>query len=179
MVQKVIMECDIKPDGCSGVQRKAGAPGVDHDEALLVRQGVPASELPLVLGPLHQAVQQAADYHSDLPLTLDKVAGACFDFARTHPTFYRLQMGLWYTPPESESFQAVAPWNARLHTTVEQLFAQAAEQHGNMRGRQRAYAATFLGMIQTYAGLALNGYTRLEEPLVYQAVHQFMHGIFS
>ncbi len=48
-----------------------------------------------------------------------------------------------------------------------------------MRGRQKAYAATFLGMINTYVGLALNGYATLDDQLVYRATHQFMHGIFS
>ena len=56
---------------------------------------------------------------------------------------------------------------------------RAAKDHGNMRGRQRAYAATFLGMINTYIGLALNGYADLTDEVLYQAVHQFMHGIFS
>jgi len=56
---------------------------------------------------------------------------------------------------------------------------QAAKDHGNMRGRQRAYAATFLGMLNTYIALVLNGYAKLDDDLVRKAVHQFMHGIFS
>ena len=48
-----------------------------------------------------------------------------------------------------------------------------------MRGRHKAYAATFLGMINTYIGLWLNGYATLDDQLVYQAVHQFQHGIYS
>ena len=48
-----------------------------------------------------------------------------------------------------------------------------------MRGRQRAYAATFLGMLNTYVALVLNGYAKLDDDLVRKAVHQFMHGIFS
>lgn len=129
--------------------------------------------------PLYQSVQQAADYHGDLPLTLDKVARSFFDFAKSHRNFYRLQLALWYTPVESEAFQAVAPWNERLYQLIEQVFSQAVEQHGNMRGRQRAYATTFLGMVNTYIGMALNGYTELDDTLIYRAVNQFMHGIFS
>ena len=34
-------------------------------------------------------------------------------------------------------------------------------------------------MINTYIGLFLNGYSALDDALVYQAVHQFMHGILS
>jgi TetR/AcrR family transcriptional regulator len=34
-------------------------------------------------------------------------------------------------------------------------------------------------MINTYIGLWLNGYAGLDDTLVYQAVHQFQHGIYS
>jgi AcrR family transcriptional regulator len=143
------------------------------------KRGLLDSLLEQEFTPLYQAVQQAATYHGDLPLTLEKVVRAYFEFAKDHRTFYRLQLALWYTPVESEAFQAVAPWNKRLYQEIARMFAQAAEQHGNMRGRQRAYAATFLGMINTYIGLVLNKHTELDDPLVYQAVHQFMYGIFS
>lgn len=129
--------------------------------------------------PLHQSVKQAAAYNGDLPFTLEKVARAYFDYAKTHRAFYRMQLALWYTPQQSEAYQAVAPWNEKLYQVIEEMFTHAAEQHGNMRNRQRPYTATFLGMVNTYIGLALNDYTELDDPLIYQAVHQFMHGIFS
>ena len=59
------------------------------------------------------------------------------------------------------------------------MFLLATNDHGNMRGRHQAYAATFLGMLNTYIGLGLNGVVELDDQLVIQAVHQFMHGIFS
>jgi TetR/AcrR family transcriptional regulator len=62
---------------------------------------------------------------------------------------------------------------------LERLFVQAADHHGNMKGRQRAYAVTFLGMLNTYIGMAFNGHAQLDDTLRRQAVHQFMHGIFS
>ena len=73
---------------------------------------------------------------------------------------------------------ATAPQNA-LPLFYNQLTPINLEDHGNLRGRQRAYAATFLGMLNTYIGLYLNGYAVLDDELVYHAVHQFMHGIFA
>jgi len=131
------------------------------------------------LTPFCGLVRQAADYHGDLPLTLEKITRVYFDFARSRRDFYRLQLAMWYSPLKSESFAAAERWNNQLFQVVEGMFLQAAGQHGNMRNRQRAYAATFIGMINTYIGLALNGYTELNDTLIYQAVHQFMHGIFS
>lgn len=128
---------------------------------------------------LYERTRLAAEYHGDLPLTLQKVVAAYFAFAREHPTFYRLQLALWFAPPESDSFKAVFHWLERQHILIEALFVRAAEQHGNMRGRHQRYAATLIGTINTYIGLFLNGYSHLDDPALYQAVHQFMHGIFS
>jgi TetR/AcrR family transcriptional regulator len=59
------------------------------------------------------------------------------------------------------------------------MFRQATEDHGNMRGRQRIYAATLLGMIGTMIRLALRSDLDLDEVQVYRTVQQFSHGIYS
>jgi TetR/AcrR family transcriptional regulator len=128
---------------------------------------------------LHRSVEQASDYRRDLPLTLNRTAAAYFHYARENKRFYRMQLSTWFAPPDSDAFKAVARFNERQQQLLEKLFIQAANDHGNMKGRHRAYAATFLGMINTYIGLWLNGYVELDDALVYKAVHQYMHGIFS
>ncbi len=130
-------------------------------------------------GGLIRSVEQAADYHGDLPLTLEKVVRAYFDFAQGHRTFYRMQLAMWFAPPQSDAFQVVSRFDEQQHQVIERLFVLAAQNHGNMKDRQRAYAATFLGMINTYIGLSLNDYAVLDDRLVYLATKQFMHGIFS
>lgn len=130
-------------------------------------------------GALNHALQQAAVYRGDLPQTLKQIAAALFEFARTNPAFYRLQLALWFAPKESEGFEAVAKYNQEQYLMLEQVFLQATRDHGNMRGRQRAYATTFLGMLNTYIGMALNGFARLDADTIEQAVHQFQHGIYS
>ncbi|HEX2979397.1 MAG TPA: TetR/AcrR family transcriptional regulator [Anaerolineaceae bacterium] len=129
--------------------------------------------------PLNQLLRQAADYHHDLPLTLTNICKTFFQYARENPTFYRLQLGLWFAPENSEAHQAVARWNDEQYQIVEQVFLQAVSDHGNMRGRHSAYAATLIGMIHTYIGLSLNHRVELTDQLVTQAVHQFQHGIYS
>lgn len=127
----------------------------------------------------YDLVKQAAAYAGDLPLTLTRIAAVYFQFAKDHRLFYRMQLSMWFGPANSVAYKAVARLNEKQHQLIEELFVRAAKDHGNMRGRQRAYAATFLGMINTYIGLALNGYADLTDEVLYQAVHQFMHGIFS
>lgn len=128
---------------------------------------------------LYSSIEQAATYWGDLPRTLTTVAMAYFNYAREHTLFYRLQLAMWFAPPESDGFKAISRLGEKQQQLIEEIFRRADEDHGNMRGRHRAYAATLLGMVNTYVGLALNGYLELDDELAYAAVHQFMHGIFS
>jgi AcrR family transcriptional regulator len=121
----------------------------------------------------------AAAYQGDLTGTLIQVAQAFFAFALANPTYYRMQLSMWFGPMKSDAFEAIAALNEAQYHIIEQLFVQAARDHGNMRGRQRAYALTFVGMVNTYITLWLNGYAELSEEWVFRAVHQFEHGIYS
>jgi AcrR family transcriptional regulator len=128
---------------------------------------------------LEKQLTEAGKYAGDLPLTLQKVTEVYFQFAKENPVFYRLQLGLWFAPPESEAYLVVAKLNRFQYDLLEDVFLQAANQHGNMRGRHKTYALTLLGMINNYIGLALNGQAALNIELVQKAVHQFQHGIYS
>ena len=129
--------------------------------------------------PLLAAQAEAATHARDLVLTLERVARAEFDFAVRHRAFERMLLALAFAPPESEGYACVARLHGRRHDTLETLFRAAAADHGNLRGRHLTYAATFLGMINTYIGLALNGHVELDDQLAHRAVKQFMHGIFA
>jgi len=128
---------------------------------------------------LRPALAPAASYDRDIVRTLETIVRGYFAFARDHADFYRMFLAFSFAPAGSDAFGAVAGPAAAQREALERLFEAAAHQHGNMRGRQKAYAATFLGMINTYIALALNGDATLDDELVYRATHQFMHGIFS
>lgn len=128
---------------------------------------------------LKNRLELAIFYTGDLPLTLQQVADMYFTFALEFPMFYRFQLALWFAPRESEAFQVVTDQNRFQFELMEDLFLKAVTQHGNMRGRHQAYAHTFLGMLNNYIGLGLNGLAQLDSNLARQAVHQFQHGIYS
>jgi len=118
-------------------------------------------------------------YQGDITRTLTETAVELFRFADRHPAFYRLLLGLWLAPVASDGFRAGASYHEELQGRLETLFVEAAADHGNMKGRHREYAATYLGMLHTYIGLAQNGYVKLGRTVAFRAVRQFMHGIFS
>jgi len=165
-----------------GVQEVADAAGLKKP-TLYHYFGSKSGLLKTLLGAyfdeLFQALEKAADYRGDVKTTLSAVCAAYFDFAQKNRSFYRMQLAMWFSPPDSDSFRAVTAINERQQQLLEALFIKMAKDHGNMRGRHQAYAATLLGMINTYIALGLNGYATLDSGLVVKAVHQFMHGIFS
>ncbi len=164
-----------------GVQEIADSVGVTKP-TLYHYFGSKSGLLQTILDETFQDLFSALDqveYNRNVIDSLEAVAKIYFDFAQRHSAFYRMQLSMWFSPIESETFKAIAATNERQQKLLENLFERAAEDHGNMHGRQRAYAATFLGMVNTYISLGLNGYTELNDALVERSVHQFMHGIFS
>jgi TetR/AcrR family transcriptional regulator len=121
-------------------------------------------------------VEQAAEFHDDLVVNLREIMQAYFAFALDHPSFYQYQLSMQYAPPDSAAHQAIAERNKQLFEVIHTLFAQALP---HMPGRHRRYAVSFIGTVDTYITMVLNGHTRFDDQLVYDAVHQFMHGIYS
>ncbi len=130
-------------------------------------------------GRLLDQVQRAAIYQGNLVLTLEKITRTYFRVAETAAHYYRMQLGMYFSPPESETNQAIRPYTTLQMNMLEGVFIKAAEDHGNLRGRHARHAAGFLGIINAMIGLYLNSELALTDELVYQTVHQFMHGIFS
>ena len=128
---------------------------------------------------LRAKVMQAAEYKRDITANLQDLAKAFFEYAKDNRDLYRMQLTMYLSPPENPVHGIVYKYNKELHDILETLFRNAVSDHGNMKGKDRIYAATFMGMINTYIGLYLNGYVEFSEVLVYGIVKQFMHGIFS
>ena len=165
-----------------GVQQVADAAGVQKPTLYHYfgsKSGLLNALMEESFAGLFTALEEAKTYNRDVISSLLAITSAYFEFAGAHPKFYRLQLSMWFSPIESDGFRAVAALNERQQQLMEAFFLRAAQDHGNMQGRQRAYAATFLGMLNTYISLALNGHTELNAALARSAVHQFMHGIFS
>jgi TetR/AcrR family transcriptional regulator len=130
-------------------------------------------------GRMMNSFRNAAIYQGDLILTLENITRVCFSHAKQFSNFYRMQLTMYYSPPESEPNQAIQPFVRDQQSILENVFIQASNNHGNMHGRHRRYAAGFLGAINAMVGLYLNGELKLTEELIHLTVHQFLHGILS
>jgi TetR/AcrR family transcriptional regulator len=128
---------------------------------------------------LVRIVANGCRYEHDLTANLNRLAQGMFAFSLAEPAFTRLLLALTWHPLESESHAVVRAFQTRLYAALAALFLAAEHDHGNMLGRSSQYATSFLGLLQTYAGMLLDGHLKLTDDLAYRVVHQFMHGIFS
>lgn len=129
--------------------------------------------------PFLTQLAQATTYAGDLPLTMQRVVERYFQFAMCEPTLYQMHLAAWYGNPENEASQIITPAIREQHHLLETLFQQAAKNHGNMRDRHQVYAATFLGMINTYVVQALHHQVELNAETVKKALQQFSYGIYT
>ena len=143
------------------------------------KEGLLEDVLQTYFDALIQRVAAACEYQHDLPLSLKNTTAAFFDFAVENPIFYRMQLSMSFAPPDGVVCRLVSLYQENLIHLLEKLFKQAAQDHGNMIDREAAYALTFLGMVNTYITLFLVDREKLDDQVLHQAVHQFMHGVFS
>lgn len=128
---------------------------------------------------LFNSINENAVYSRDIVQNLTNITRVVINFAISNQAFYRLLQSLSAAAPENAGYAACRPLRISINTCLETLFTEAAFDHGNMKGREKAYSETFQGMIRTWALLILNNDVEFDEQMLYRAVHQFMHGIFS
>lgn len=130
-------------------------------------------------GSFLATVEAAATYGGDIASELAKSLGAFIDYAERKPDFMRLRLALSFSPAQSEEHAVMRPYTERLYEVFKAYFRLAAVDHGNMKGREQPYAASFIGTADAYAGLRLAESLKADQAFIQRAVHYFMHGIFS
>lgn len=104
-------------------------------------------------------------------------------FFEQNREFYMLLMALFYSARGNEAYQTVQPYIVEFYNMVVQVFERAADQLGNMYGRQRQFAISFVGMLSSYflqhCEEDPEGEQKVDRQRAESLVRQFMYGIFS
>jgi TetR/AcrR family transcriptional regulator len=130
-------------------------------------------------GPLVEGCENAALYRHDLVMNLRELFQVCLRTAQGYPDFWRFMLNLFASPVDSAGNGPGCELRRSLLRVLEKLFEEAAQDHGNMKGRHKIYAEIFLGILETCGRLSINGPIELDQDLRFRIIHQFMHGIFS
>lgn len=120
-------------------------------------------------------------YSKDIYPTLSNVAEAYFSFAKANPAFFRIALTNLSMPPSSAMFKIVEKYHFTQFGIIEQMFAEMAEAHSNLKGKGKTLAWSFIGTINSYASLYLSGISSIDlsDKTAAELVHQFMHGIYA
>jgi len=143
------------------------------------KQGLLVALLKKHFDPFLEDLAEIAIYRGDITLTLEEIIKAYFRFALESRNLYRFALSLIYSAEQSEAWKMMCPFVERQHTILEEVFRRAEKDHGNMRGRSKRYAITFLGMINSYITTYFYGQIALCDESAHVACQQYMYGIFS
>jgi len=121
----------------------------------------------------------AQSYQNDVLPTLLRIANAYFTFARENKTFYMMVLSLAFAPPGAQSTILIEPYNIAQYKILIQCFERIADVHGNLKGKERQCAYSFVAMLNASIGFWYHGYGEINEQKAELVVQQFMHGIFS
>jgi TetR/AcrR family transcriptional regulator len=143
------------------------------------KEGLLKAILEHYLDLFHQQLVEPMQYSGDIQTNLRNIFRSYLDYAEHEARFFRLWLALRLAPTQSVTYQAILPYIQSQQMSMYEFFLQAAQQHGNMRGREKILATSFQGMLFTYGSLVLQGEFEINQQQINQAVHQFMHGIFS
>ena len=120
------------------------------------------------------------NYDEDINLTLSKTAGAYFKFAKENEAFYRILLANLSMPSSSAVFKIAEKYHFTQYEVIDSMFRNMAKAHGNLKGKNKTFTWSFLGIINSYISLYFSGTGQaLDEKTIKELVHQFMHGIFA
>lgn len=134
-------------------------------------------------GEFRVLIRKALSENQGIREDLYRLAHAYCCFFEQDRKFYMLLNSLYYAAPENEAHQAVQPYMTEFFRAVVQVFEKAADQLGNMNGRQVQFAVGFIGTINTFlmvhCEMDPQQKQKLTEEQIFSVVNQFMYGIFS
>lgn len=111
--------------------------------------------------------------------TLTRLVMTMYSFAREHEDFFRLFYSLSANVTSTESQDLFSAWKSSIDTLFDDLFIQASELFGNMRGFESMYARLFLSTAAYSVFQALSGSLTLDEETAERITHAFLWGVAS
>lgn len=128
---------------------------------------------------LISALKIACKYEHDLYWTLTKIADSVFKFANENKKFYSMQLSMWFSSEKNIAHISVTPYLTEIHIMIEDLFKKASKDHEKLKGHEKLYTITFIGILNTYITVFQNNNIEFNEQVIHKAVKQFIHGIFA
>jgi len=171
----------------AGVQEIADAAGITKPTLYHYfgsKKGLLEQILAVHYAILEEQIDQVIQQKRQVPGMLYEIARAFFDFGFQNRKSYLLMLALFYSGRESEGFNAIYPLIQRFYNKIVGVFDNAADELGNMNGREKDFAIGFIGILDHHLmlmnqNLGDDEVTAISNEQTYRIVHQFMYGIYS
>jgi len=124
-------------------------------------------------------LQEKCRYDGDLVHHLNILTQSLLDYFLEYEDFFWFVENAVSAPMQSEYEPIVSCFWDALQAPLLVFFEQAANQHGNLRGKSVQLTYTYFGMVRLFFSLILKGKIERTNDLSYRLMHQFMYGIFS
>ncbi len=183
-----IMECAenlfySKGYDATGVQEIAEAAGVSKPTLYYYfgsKRGLLEVLLETKFTDIRCRLQRVGGSGMGIQETLYELAFEYYRFFLEKRKFYIMLMAMFYSAQNNEVYQTVRPYLLDLYNSVTEIFENASGELGNMNGRQRQFAISFIGMLQQYLMLSREEeFSEADEDNIRALVKQYMYGIFS
>ncbi len=130
-----------------------------------------------------QSLMREAEAEPDIRELLYRVARAFCTYFDRDREFYMLMMALFFSARENEAYEVVHPCMVTFYDSVLRAFERAADQLGNMRGRQRQFAISFAGVVNYYLLMRFEQdpeqKREIEDGEIRELMQQFLYGVFT
>jgi len=124
-------------------------------------------------------LQEKCRYSGDLVHHLNTLTQSLLDYFLGREDFFWFLENAYSAPMQSEYEPIVSGFWDALQAPLLDFFEQAANHHGNLRGKAMQLTYTYLGMVRIFFTLIMRGKVERTGDLSYRLMHQFMYGIFS
>lgn len=112
---------------------------------------------------------------NDIELNVRKIVSAFFTFAEKNRDFYRMQLSMYFIPPENEVNELLKPFNEKIFHTVNNLLTKTLDIKNNKE--ISLYTLHLFGIVNNLIGLYLNDYIILNDELIDKTTKFFLNGI--
>ncbi len=144
------------------------------------KEGLLDALLELHYAPFLDELKNIGKYEGDLVLTLEKIIFHYFAFIKDNLHLYKMILNLSFSPQKSLSYNSIIKYALKQHLIIEDIFSSAANHHGNLKGKSRMLAFTFIGIINS--NISYYFYTKNNDDINDESARklckQFMYGIF-
>lgn len=126
---------------------------------------------------LTQAINSRFKPEDDLEKSLTQLAWLHFEYARDNEEFYKMLLIFWYSPQGSFTSKTAAGYMEKNMAFFVSALCASDKTAQQPQQQKEFQASSFMGLMNTYIGMAFHGYLELTRELAQKSVRNFLYGI--